>query len=74
MIETAAQVASFYTRMFDGWKGFIGFGGADAIRRAFAADVGRDRLSLGIREEGGRLLFAFPVVVRAGSKPTQAPV
>ena len=32
MIEAAAQLASFYTRMFVGWKGFIGFGGADEIR------------------------------------------
>ena len=32
MIEAAAQLASFYTRKFVGWKGFIGFGGADAIR------------------------------------------
>lgn len=26
-IEAAAQVASFYTRRYVGWKGFIGFGG-----------------------------------------------
>lgn len=32
MIEAAAQLASFYTRKFVGWKGFIGFGGADDIR------------------------------------------
>ena len=32
MIETGAQLASFYTRKYVGWKGFIGFGGADAIR------------------------------------------
>src|SRR6478672_3325035 len=32
MIESGAQLASFYTRKFVGWKGFIGFGGADAIR------------------------------------------
>lgn len=32
MIEAAAQVAALYTRKFVGWKGFIGFGGADAIR------------------------------------------
>ena len=32
MIECAAQLASFYTRKFVGWKGFIGFGGADEIR------------------------------------------
>jgi 3-hydroxyacyl-[acyl-carrier-protein] dehydratase len=29
MIEAAAQVASFYTREFIGWKGFIGFGGVE---------------------------------------------
>ncbi len=44
-------------------------GGAEEIRRVFAADVGRDRLGLGIREEVGRLVFGFPIVVLAGSKP-----
>jgi 3-hydroxyacyl-[acyl-carrier-protein] dehydratase len=29
MIESAAQLASFYTRKFVGWKGFIGFGGVE---------------------------------------------
>ena len=29
MIEAAAQVASFYTREYVGWKGFIGFGGVE---------------------------------------------
>ena len=32
MIEAAAQLASFYTRKYVGWKGFIGFGGAEEIR------------------------------------------
>ena len=32
MIEAAAQVAAFYTSKVVGWEGFIGFGGADAIR------------------------------------------
>ena len=32
MIEAGAQLASFYTAKFVGWKGFIGFGGADDIR------------------------------------------
>jgi len=32
MLEAAAQMASFYTRNFIGWKGFIGFGGANDIR------------------------------------------
>ncbi len=29
MIESAAQLASFYTRKFVGWKNFIGFGGVE---------------------------------------------
>lgn len=32
MIEAGAQLASFYTRRYEGWSGFIGFSGADAIR------------------------------------------
>ena len=32
MIECAAQLASFYTRKFVGWKGFIGFGGVDGCK------------------------------------------
>jgi ubiquinone/menaquinone biosynthesis C-methylase UbiE len=43
-------------------------GGADEIRRAFAADVGSDRLKLGARMEDGQVLFSFPVVVLAGTK------
>ena len=32
MIEAGAQLASFYTRKYSKWAGFIGFGGADEIR------------------------------------------
>jgi 3-hydroxyacyl-[acyl-carrier-protein] dehydratase len=32
MIECGAQLASFYTRKFTGWTGFVGFGGADECR------------------------------------------
>lgn len=32
MIEAGAQLASFYTRKFVGWKGFIGFGGVDECK------------------------------------------
>ena len=32
MIEAGAQLASFYTRKFVGWKGFIGFGGVDGVK------------------------------------------
>ncbi len=49
-------------------------GGAEEIRRAFAADVGRDLLGLGVREEGGSLHFAFPIVVLAGTRTAPAGV
>jgi len=32
MIEAAAQLCSFYTREYEKWTGFIGFGGAEEIR------------------------------------------
>jgi len=32
MIESAAQLASFYTKKYLGWKGFIGFGGVSECK------------------------------------------
>ncbi|MGD0140773.1 MAG: beta-hydroxyacyl-ACP dehydratase [Tepidisphaeraceae bacterium] len=32
MVETAAQLASFYARKFIGWSGFVGFGGVEDCR------------------------------------------
>src|SRR3954471_1425770 len=32
MVEAAAQLSSLYTRKYEGWKGFIGFGGVDAVK------------------------------------------
>jgi len=32
MIECGAQLASFYTRKFLGWKGFIGFAAVDGVK------------------------------------------
>lgn len=32
MIEAGAQVASFYSKMFEGWKGFVGFSGCEDVR------------------------------------------
>jgi 3-hydroxyacyl-[acyl-carrier-protein] dehydratase len=43
MIEAAAQLASFYTRKFENWDGFIGFGGADEVRFRAPVEPG-DRL------------------------------
>jgi 3-hydroxyacyl-[acyl-carrier-protein] dehydratase len=50
MIETAAQLASFYTKKFIGWKGFVGFGAADKCR--FRAEV----------NPGVRMLFLAKLV------------
>jgi 3-hydroxyacyl-[acyl-carrier-protein] dehydratase len=40
MIECGAQLASFYTRTFDKWEGFIGFGGADDCKFRQAVSPG----------------------------------
>jgi 3-hydroxyacyl-[acyl-carrier-protein] dehydratase len=32
MVEAGAQLASFYSRMFEGWSGFVGFAGAEDVR------------------------------------------
>ncbi len=32
MLELGAQLASYYTRKYAGWTGFLGFGGADNVR------------------------------------------
>ena len=47
MIEAGAQLASFYTRKFVGWKGFIGFGGADEIKFRMQVPPGRRMLIVG---------------------------
>ena len=47
MIEAGAQLASFYTRKFVGWKGFIGFGGAEEIRFRQPVPPGRRMYLIG---------------------------
>jgi 3-hydroxyacyl-[acyl-carrier-protein] dehydratase len=32
MIEAGAQLSCLYTRKYEGWKGFIGFGGVDGVK------------------------------------------
>jgi 3-hydroxyacyl-[acyl-carrier-protein] dehydratase len=32
MIEAGAQLSSLYTRKYEGWTGFIGFGGVDGVK------------------------------------------
>jgi ubiquinone/menaquinone biosynthesis C-methylase UbiE len=69
-----AEVGEAFGRLTTGLGPLLGAsfpvpGGADEIRRAFQADVGRDSLGLGIHAEAGDLFFAFPVVVLAGTRP-----
>jgi ubiquinone/menaquinone biosynthesis C-methylase UbiE len=45
---------------------FPGPGDADRIRRAFAEDVGVDRLGVGAHRRDGAIHFAFPIVVVVG--------
>ncbi|MGH7176183.1 MAG: 3-hydroxyacyl-ACP dehydratase FabZ family protein [Tepidisphaeraceae bacterium] len=47
MIETAAQLASFYTRRYVGWKGFIGFGGVEDCKFRQQVAPGQRLLILG---------------------------
>jgi 3-hydroxyacyl-[acyl-carrier-protein] dehydratase len=47
MIEAGAQLASFYTRTFVGWKGFIGFGGVEECKFRMQVPPGVKMLILG---------------------------
>ena len=47
MIEAGAQLASFYTRKFIGWTGFIGFGGVDGVKFRMQVPPGRRMYLLG---------------------------
>jgi 3-hydroxyacyl-[acyl-carrier-protein] dehydratase len=49
MIEAGAQLASFYTRTFQQWTGFIGFGGAEEIRFRQTVEPGCRMYLLGLK-------------------------
>jgi 3-hydroxyacyl-[acyl-carrier-protein] dehydratase len=49
MIECGAQLASFYTRMFVGWKGFIGFGGVENCKFRLPVAPGCRMYMLGLK-------------------------
>src|SRR3954454_14757834 len=57
MIEAGAQLASFYTRKFVGWKGFIGFGGVDGCKFRMQVAPGQRLYLLGqkIWDRHGRI-------------------
>src|SRR5215213_5487786 len=50
MIECAAQLASFYTRKFVGWKGFIGFGGVEEVKFRQQVQPGSRLYLVGLKE------------------------
>lgn len=50
MIEAGAQLASFYTRKFVGWQGFIGFGGVDGVKFRQAVSPGCRMYLLGQKQ------------------------
>jgi hypothetical protein len=64
--ETFARLPMTLEQLLD--ASFPVPGGADEIRQAFTADLGHDRLNLSLRADEGRLRFAFPVVVLAGTR------
>jgi 3-hydroxyacyl-[acyl-carrier-protein] dehydratase len=47
MIEAGAQLASFYTRTYVGWKNFIGFGGVEDCKFRMQVPPGRRMYLLG---------------------------
>jgi SAM-dependent methyltransferase len=67
-----AEVGEAFGRLPMGLEQLLGGsfpvpGGAEEIRRAFAADLGRNQLGLAIHETAGGLHFSFPVVVLFGT-------
>src|SRR5438034_4669525 len=49
MIEAGAQLASFYTRTYVGWKGFIGFAGVDECKFRMQVSPGVRMYILGLK-------------------------
>jgi hypothetical protein len=43
-------------------------GGAERVRELFEADVGVDRMGLGLRRDAGMIALCYPIVIVAGSK------
>jgi SAM-dependent methyltransferase len=74
-----AEVGEAFARLPMGLEQLLGGsfpvpGGAEEVRRAFAADLGRDQLGLGVHESGQGLSFSFPIVVLCGTAGPQANV
>jgi ubiquinone/menaquinone biosynthesis C-methylase UbiE len=43
-------------------------GDEEKVRKIFREDIGRDRLGLGARWQGGEIHFAYPIIILAGRK------
>lgn len=65
MIEAAAQLASFYTRKFVGWTGFIGFGGLEDCKFRAVVTPGQRLYIVGqkVWERHGRIFCNIQGVV-----------
>lgn len=61
MIEAGAQLASFYTRKYERWEGFVGFAGADEIRFRIPVLPGNRLYILGQKSWSRRGLFCCKV-------------
>jgi 3-hydroxyacyl-[acyl-carrier-protein] dehydratase len=66
MVETAAQLASFYARKFIGWPGFVGFGGVEdcRFRQQVVPPTRMYVLGEQIWRRHGRLFCAMQGIVR----------
>lgn len=68
MIEAAAQLASFYTKKYVGWTGFIGFGGIDECKFRQTVTPGCRLVMLGQKtvERHGRIWCKVQGLVDSG--------
>jgi 3-hydroxyacyl-[acyl-carrier-protein] dehydratase len=68
MIEAGAQLASFYTKKFVGWTGFIGFGGVEECKFRQVVQPGCRMYILGqkTQERHGRIWCKVQGVVNGG--------
>lgn len=68
MIEAGAQLASFYTKKYVGWTGFIGFGGVEECKFRQVVQPGCRMYILGqkTQERHGRIWCKVQGIVNGG--------
>ena len=66
MIETGAQLASFYTKKFEMWEGFVGFGGVTDVKFRAQVTPGVRMYVIGLKtwERHGRICCDVQGVVK----------